>query len=94
LAVRLHGGRDSRATGNGTRYRYVSKTKVAGPSVAEPPGFLHGLDRDLKKSSDMPAGQVQPFWDGNGRVARLLAHIPLLIRNLVRDAFEVQLKRR
>ena len=46
-------------TGRATRYRYLSKTNVAEPSVAEPLGFLRGLDRDLKRSL---LGAIRDVW--------------------------------
>lgn len=37
-------------TGRATRYRYRPRTGVAEPGLAEPLGFLRGLDSDLKHS--------------------------------------------
>ncbi len=55
--------------------------------MAEVIGFINALDYDNLALSDMHTvyakihmgiAHIHPFWDGNGRIARLLANIPLL----------------
>jgi Fic family protein len=43
-----------------------------------------GLDEDIRQALlHLGFVHIHPFWDGNGRMARLLANIPLLRHGLL-----------